>query len=155
MNSSNYHAKSTVSVRLAYLLDEIQASCMGASETVAPIIYKIFEPIFMNLSEVLKLFHNFQLIVVAIFELLCVIVDKLRGPDIKCNEICVRVVREYVKHNANRISVERTAEDDSLEDLLLLLRLASNFLNLALFDTQGKYKLNLFMSESNDFCFRD
>lgn len=140
MNSNNYHAKSTVSVRLAYLLDEIQASCTGASETVAPIIYKIFEQIFMSLSEVLSLFHNFQLIVVAIFELLCVIVDKLKGPDIKCNEICVRVVREYVKHNANRISAERTAEDDSLEDLLLLLRLASNFLNLALFDTQGKSK---------------
>lgn len=139
MSSASDHGKSNVSIRLAYILDEIRASCSGSSPDVAPIVYGIFEPILLNLSKVLDLMHNFQAIVVAIFELLSVVVDKLKGgPGLKINTISTEVLNVYVKHNGNRFSAERTAEEDSLEDLMLLLKLANNFLNIALFDTQSK-----------------
>lgn len=140
MNSANDHGKSIVSVRLAYILDEIRAACSGASPDVAPIVYGIFETILLNLAKVLDLMHNFQTVVVAIFELLSVVVYKLKsGPGLKINAISTEVLNVYVKHNGNRISAERTAEEDSLEDLMLLLKLANNFLDIALFDTQSKF----------------
>lgn len=134
MNSHNDHAKSTVSVRLAYLLDEIRACCSGASASVSTTIYTIFQQILENLADVLDLFHNFQTVVVSIFELLCTAVERLRGHGTQYNSICIRVVRVYVKHNANRVSLESTAEEDSLDDLMLLLKLSKFFLQVALFD---------------------
>lgn len=134
MNSHNDHAKSTVSLRLAYLLDEIRACCSGASASVSTAIYTIFQQILENLADVLDLFHNFQTVVVSIFELLCTAVERLRGYGTQYNAICIRVVRVYVKHNANRVSLLSTAEEDSLEDLQLLLKLSKYFLQVALFD---------------------
>lgn len=127
--------KSNVALRLCRLLDEIRACCAGASQLINKSIYAIFEPIFTNLSDVLNLFHNFQSIVVAIIELMCTIVERLRGSESKLNDICIKVVRVYVRHNANRIAmVKASAEEDTLEDLELLLRLAKNFNTAASFD---------------------
>lgn len=135
MTSASDHGKSTVALQLCRLLEEIRACCAGASYHINKSIYAIFEPILTNLADVLDLFHNFQSIVVAIIELLCTVVDRLRGIQTKLNDICIRVVRVYMRHNANRVSmVKSTAEEDSLEDLELLLKLAKNFLNAAMFD---------------------
>lgn len=138
INRNVDHGKSNVSIRLAYILDEIRACCSGASMALAPTIYKIFKQILDNLPDVLDLFHNFQSVVVSLFELLCEVVDKLKSGGTSINDVCIRIIRIYVSHNGSRVSLESTAEEDSLEDLLLLLKLSQTFLNVAFFDSQGK-----------------
>lgn len=136
MASSSEHGKSTVALQLCRLLDEIRACCAGATLHINKLIYSVFEPILNRLAEVLDLFHNFQSVVVAIIELLCTVVDRQRGVETKLNDICIGVVHVYVRHNANRVSMVKssTAEEDSLEDLELLLKLAKRFLIAAKFD---------------------
>lgn len=136
MSATSDHGKSTVALQLSRLLDEIRACCAGATQQINKSIYAIFEPILHNLADVLDLFHNFQSVVVAIIELLCTIVERLRGSETKLNAICIGVVRVYVRHNANRVSMVKSSSDDQdgLEDLELLLKLAKQFLNAAKFD---------------------
>lgn len=146
-------SKAMLTVSLAVVLDETRACCSGTSNKIANTIYKLFEPILITLPELLDMFHHHQTIVIAIFELLCEVIDKVRHvPENKLNQICIQSIQYYVKHNSNRISLESTAEEDSLDDLMLILSLSRNFLTIALFDTHGKICLFILFSLI-DNCF--
>lgn len=145
MSSASEHGKSIVSHKLIRLLDEIRSCCAGTKRPSAKTAYSILEPVLRNLADVVDLFHNYQAVVVAVLELLCVTVDRLRSTETRLNEICDGVVLAYVRHNASRFSLKAataaggpqatgTDDEDSLQDLELLLRLARTFLNACMFD---------------------
>lgn len=150
MSTSSPHGKSTVALQLTRLLDEICACCAGATPQINKSIYAMFETILHNIADVVDLFHNYEAVVLSVLQLLCTIVDRLRGSETKLNDICIRVVRAYVRHNANRVTVLGPNgggggagggsasgggdDSDTLDDLELLLKLARCFLNAAMFD---------------------
>ena len=136
---NNPELKLAVSIRLVALLEEIQSCCSGASMKISPILYKMFEPVYMTLSDLLEMFHNYQTVVVGIFSLLSETVYSIKNvTDNKISVVCINVIKTYCKHNGNRVSLESTAEKDNLEDLTLMLTLVSNFVSMSIFDTHGK-----------------
>lgn len=138
MDTNNFAGKSVIASSLDRILDEIKAASAGATATSAQAIYDHFEPILYNLAELMNLFHNYQSVVVQILQLLCQVVQNVTylQPH-KVYEICMACIRVYVKHNASRITSEITAEDDSLEDLMLLLNLINSLLSKNYFDMDG------------------
>lgn len=138
MDSSNAYGKSQISMNLVRVLDDIRAAHAGATATSAQIVYDVFEPILHHLAQLLNLFHNYQTVVIEILQLLVQIVHNLTylQPH-KIYEICMTCIRTYVKHNSSRITSDITAEDDSLEDLMLLLNLINNMLSKNYFDIDG------------------
>lgn len=130
--------KAVVARSLDRILDEIKAANAGAMAASAQIIYDIFEPILYNLADLMNLFHNYQSVVVEILQLLYEVVQNLTCLQThKVYEICMNCIRVYVKHNTSRITSEVTAEDDSLEDLMLLLNIINSMLSKNYFDIDG------------------
>lgn len=138
MDSNHQAGKTQISMRVVSLLEEIRAAHNGASASCAQSVYEIFEPILCHLAELLDLFHNYNYVVIEIFQLLCAVVQNLSFLQThKVYDICINVIRSYVKHNGARITLETTAEDESLEDLLLLLNLLNCLLSKNYFDIDG------------------
>lgn len=83
------------------LLENIRAANNGASASCAQTVYDIFQPILYHLSELLDLFHNYNYVVVEIFQVLCSVVQNLMFlQSHKVYEICMACIRNYVKHNS-------------------------------------------------------
>lgn len=119
-------------------MEDIKAAHAGAAASSAQGVYEMFESILYHLSELMDLFHNYNGVVVEILKLLCQVVQNLTFlQSHKVYEICMACIRSYVKHNATRVTSEVTAEDDSLEDLLLLLSLLNCLLSKNYFDIDG------------------
>lgn len=135
MNYNNDSEKSDVAVRLVSILEDIQSCNSGATAETAPAIYECFEPIIKRLAELLNAFINFQSIIVAVLELLCKVVQNLNYISThSVYETCIGVIQTYVKHKGNCVSLEKTAEEDSLEDLLLLLKMLHHLMSKNFFD---------------------
>lgn len=138
MDTNNFAGKSLIATSLDRILDEIKAANAGAMAASAQTIYDIFEPILYNLADLMNLFHNYQLVVVQILQLLYEVVQNLTClQKHKVYEICMSCIRVYVKHNTSRITSDVTAEDDSLEDLMLLLNIINSMLSKNYFDIDG------------------
>lgn len=74
-----------------------------------------------------------------ILQLLCEAVQHVYYSDESnmLNEPCLNVIHVYVKYNANRISADKGAEEDSLQDLLLLMKLMKYLLAKDLIDVSA------------------
>lgn len=130
MSSSNETGKSTVAIRIAFILDEIRACNAGATSETADKIYTAFEPIYANLADIVNIFYNYQSVVVAVLELVCEMLQNLIYLK-KHNmyEICMHIIMVYAKHNGSRVSVESSATEDCCEDLMMLLKLIDRLLS--------------------------
>ncbi|XP_031622473.1 exportin-4-like [Contarinia nasturtii] len=134
MDNNHQIGKTQISMNVVALLENIRSSNNGASASCAQTVYEIFEPILYHLAELLDLFHNYNYVVVEIFQVLCSVVQNLSFlQSHKVYEMCMSCIRNYVKHN-NRVTSEVTAEDESMEDLMLLLNLLNALLSKNYFD---------------------
>lgn len=87
-------------MKVVPLLEEIRAANVGASASCVQIVYELFEPILYHLAELLDLFHDYNYVIVGIFELLCSVVQNLTFlKSHKVYEICMACFRNYAKHN--------------------------------------------------------
>lgn len=89
-----------ISTKLVALLEDMRAAHKGATASCAKTVYDIFEPILLHLPQLLDVFHNYNYVVVEIFQVLVSIVDNLtflRGH--KMYDICMGCIQSYVKHN--------------------------------------------------------
>lgn len=138
MDCNHETGKTQISFKVVAILDSIKAANAGSSASTAQIVYNIFESILYNLAELVNLFHNYNLVVVEILKLLCQVVQNFTFLTThKIYEICMACIRMYVKHNGTRVTSEITAEDDSLEDLMVLLDLINCLLSKNYFDIDG------------------
>lgn len=130
MDSKYEYGKSQIALKLNQLLEDVVAVHEGSSFESINIIFDIFKPIFLNLPNLMELFHNYVNVVEMIFRVLCEITSKLifylneTIPEIFEN--CVTCVSVYIKHNSTRITNEATRDDDNLDDLLLLIKLLNH-----------------------------
>lgn len=160
MDNNHQQGKTQISTKVVSLLEDIRAANAGASASCAQIVYDIFESILYHLAELLDLFHNYNYVVVEIFQVLCSVVQNLTFlQQHKVYEICMASIRNYVKHNGMnsfcffyekkiislkqtyifsvRVTADPNAEEENLEDLLLLLNLLNCLLSKNYFDVDS------------------
>lgn len=155
-NLNNDTGKSTVAIRIGFILDEIRAVNSGATSETAIKIYTSFEPIYANLADILTIFHNYQTVVVAVLELVCEMLQNLIYLKThKIYEMCMHIIMVYGKHKGgNRVSVVESTTEDSCDDLMLLLKLMDRLLSTNYFGVIGKLEDNnilQFLHSSIDF----
>lgn len=130
MDSKYEYGKSQIAVKVNGLLEDVIAAHEGTSFESINIVYEIFQQIVLHLPNLMELFHNHMNVVEMIFKVLCEITSKLMFysndtvPEIFKN--CLACVTVYVKHNSTRVTSEVTGEDDSIDDLLFLIKLLSH-----------------------------
>lgn len=101
MDSNHQMGKTQISMSVVAILESIRAANSGASASCSQTVYEIFQPILYHLSELLDLFHNYNYVVVEIFQVLCSVVQNLSFlQSHKVYEICMGCIRNYVKHNS-------------------------------------------------------
>lgn len=101
MDSNHQMGKTQISMSVVALLESIRAAHTGAGASCAQTIYDIFQPILYHLSEFLNLFHNYNYVVVEIFQVLISVVQNLMFlQSHKVYEICMGCIRNYAKHNS-------------------------------------------------------
>lgn len=49
-------------------------------------------------------------------------------------QACLHTIQTYARCNSNRLTVDTTAEEDSFQDILLLMKLLTNLLSKDIFD---------------------
>lgn len=107
MDNNHQMGKTQISMNVVALLESIRAAHAGASASCAQIVYEIFQPILYHLAELLDLFHNYNYVVVEIFQVLCSVVQNLTFlQSHKVYEICMACIRNYVKHSRKWWCVE-------------------------------------------------
>lgn len=138
MDSNNFAGKTIVATPLSRILDEVKAAIVGGAQSTAQHMYEIFEPIFCNFADLMNLFHNYQVVIIQLLQVLHQVVLNLSYlSNHKIYEICMSCIRTYVKHNSSRITTDTTAEDDTLEDLMLILNIMNGLLSRNYFDIDG------------------
>lgn len=143
MDSSNETGKSTVAIRIAYILDEIRACNAGATSETAEKIYTAFEPIYANLADIINIFYNYQSVVAAVLDLVCEMLQNLIYlKKHKIYEICMHIIMVYAKHNSSRVSIESSATEDSCDDLMMLLKLIDRLLATIYFGVLGEFLIS-------------
>ncbi|GAB0097174.1 LOW QUALITY PROTEIN: exportin-4 [Sergentomyia squamirostris] len=125
-------------VQVIVNLNEVKACFEGVALSTMPFIYDSFQPVLSALVNVLDFIQSWPEMVEIVLELLCKVVSGTFFLDPektqKVFEICLGVLRVYIKHNTNRFSLAVTNEDDNLQDLLLILKLMNVLLSKNFFE---------------------
>lgn len=120
MDNNHQMGKTQISVNVVAILEHIRAANSGASASCAQTVYGIFEPILYHLAELLDLFHNYNYVVVEIFQVLCSVVQNLTFlQSHKVYQICMACIRNYVKHNSKWIFNMFSLKSNSLCFLII------------------------------------
>lgn len=112
---------------------------MGATTQTAVQIYSSFEGTLFTMSHLLRRYRDCQLVAVAVLELMCELFQVLIYlQNHQAYEICMEVIDTYVCDRNNRVSVATTAEDESFEDIMLLLKLMNLILSNNIYNIIGE-----------------
>ncbi|XP_018372809.1 PREDICTED: exportin-4-like [Trachymyrmex cornetzi] len=136
---SSYHEE-----HIKIQIIDILESCIGVvlgieSSRVGP-VYQYTLPILAELPKILSLYHNYQDIVQLILELFneYIKIVFLSGADsMRVYEICMQMMQTYARCNSHRFTVDSTAEEDSFQDIVLLMRLLTNLLMKDMFNLEN------------------
>lgn len=129
----SYHQDET-RVQVIDILESFIGVAQGVRSRIIDPIYRYTMPILAELPQLLKLYHNYQDIVQLILELFCEYTKNILFylPETDCSnvyDICLQIIRTYAHCNSNRLTIDSTAEEDSYNDILLLMQLLTNLLN--------------------------
>ncbi|XP_012525953.1 exportin-4 isoform X2 [Monomorium pharaonis] len=128
---SSYHEEQ-LKVQFIDILESCIGVVQGAESPIVTPVYQHTFPILAELPKMLSLYHNYQDIVQLILELFneyTKIIFFLPNADsTRVYETCMQVMQTYARCNSHRFTVDSTAEEDSFQDLLLLMRLLTNLL---------------------------
>lgn len=140
-NYSNNIDLNTASIETATVLDEIRACFKGATSQTAVQIYSTFEGTLFSMSHLLRRYFECQIVGVAVLELMCELFQVLIYlQNHQAYEICMDVVDTYVSDLNNRVSIAATAEDEQLEDIMLLLKLMNLILSNNIYNIMGEWR---------------
>lgn len=113
---------------------------MGATSQTAVQIYSTFEATLFTTSHLLRRYPDCQTVAVAVLELMCELFQVLIYlQNHQAYEICEQVIDVYVCDRSNRVSVATTAEDETFEDIMLLLKLMNLILTNNIYNIMGEW----------------
>ncbi|XP_015609401.1 exportin-4 isoform X2 [Cephus cinctus] len=136
--SRSYHEPS-IRIDIRDILDSFVGVALGVQGPTVESVFQRTIPLLNELPNLLSLYHNYQDLVQLILELLC---ESTRGmlcflseaESIRIYEACLRTVQTYARCNTNRLTLDVTAEEDTFQDILLLMQLLTNLLSKDIFD---------------------
>lgn len=139
-NLNQIYQDENIRMDVVAILEEIKSALSGVTMQSANLVFTMFLEILMDLHKVLELYHNYIMVVNLVLQLLCEAAQNMSFYDEQyiLNEPCLSVIRVYVKYNSNRICTEKTAEEDSLQDLMLLLQLMNHLLARQFLEDEGE-----------------
>nr|XP_046471552.1 exportin-4-like isoform X1 [Neodiprion pinetum] len=136
--AQTYHQEQ-IRLGIIDVLESFVGVTQGVQGPVAEGVFERITPVLNELPNLLSLYHNYQEIVQLILELFCECTRRMlcylpQGDSIRIYEICLRTIQTYARCNTNRTTVENTAEEDTFQDILLLMQLLTNLLTKEIID---------------------
>ncbi|CAK9828307.1 Xpo4 [Anthophora retusa] len=129
----SYHQEG-IKVQVIDNLEHLIGAIQGAQGSETVTLFQYILPVLRELPNLLSLYHNYQEIVQLILELLF---EYTKGPEpilsfltqtetAHMYDICLSAIQIYARCNANRVTIDSTAEEDSYQDILLLMKLLTH-----------------------------
>ncbi|KOC60217.1 Exportin-4 [Habropoda laboriosa] len=150
----SYHQEE-IKVQVIDNLERLIGAIQGAQGWGASTLFQHILPVLRELPNLLSLYHNYQEIVQLILELLF---ECTKGPEsvlsfltqteaVHIYDICLSAIQIYARCNTNRVTIDSTAEEDSYQDILLLMKLLTHLLREDLWQdaTASVTSANVFM----------
>lgn len=140
-NYANNIDLNSASIETVAVLDEIRACFMGATTQTAVQIYSTFEGTLFTTSHLLRRYADCQTIGVAVLELMCELFQMLiymQNQNHQAYEVCMEVIDTYVADRNSRVSVATTSEDETFDDIMLLLKLMNLILSNNIYNIMGE-----------------
>lgn len=144
-NFNRIYQEEGVKTEIIDILESFTGITAGSHISTVHELFSFMSSILSELSTLLNLYHNYQLIVQLVLELFCECAKRMlcylsHADSKKLYEYCLSTVQTYANCNANRFSSEIIAEENSFQDLLLVMELLTNLLakdcvDLAPFET--------------------
>ncbi|XP_014203920.1 exportin-4-like [Copidosoma floridanum] len=127
----NYHQEE-IRVQIIDLLESFIGVAQGISNTIVIPISQYIYTILSECPRLLTLYNNYQQIVQLIIELFYDCSKGLMHFLSNVNnftELCLQMMQAYANCNRNRLTTDTTAEEDSFQDVLLLMKLLTSLLS--------------------------
>ncbi|KAK3925728.1 Exportin-4, partial [Frankliniella fusca] len=129
----NYHEEGVKSA-IMEILDHFIGVAQGTQCGTAESVFQYLAPVLSEFSTLIGLYHNYQNVVELILELHLECADHIlnfldQEESKKMYNACLQTIQTYAQWNSNRLSLEKTSEDETFRDILLLLQLLRNLLS--------------------------
>lgn len=133
-NFNRIYQEETIKTEIIDILETFIGITAGAQMSTVQNLFEFLSGILSELSVLLGLYHNYQIIVQLILELFskcakCLLPYLTQSESKKLYEFCLATVQTYARCNVNRLSTETAAEENSFQDLLLVMELLTNLLS--------------------------
>lgn len=133
-NFNRIYQEETVKTEIIDILESFIGIVSGSHISTVQNIFEFMSGILSELPVLLNLYHNYQIIVQLILELFCECAKRLlfyltQAESKKMYEYCLATVQTYARCNTNRLTTEIAAEENSYQDLLLVMELLTNLLS--------------------------
>lgn len=132
-NFNRIYQEENVKTEIIDILESFIGITNGSHILTVQNLFEFMSPILSELPVLLNLYHNYQIVVQLILELFCDCAKRMlcyltQTESKKLYEYCLATVQTYARCNANRLSTELVAEENSYQDLLLVMELLTNLL---------------------------
>lgn len=119
-----------IRITLIELCECLEGICNGTIATNVTSIWSNISFILNDLEKLLMYFHNFNLVVLSILQLLSQIASRVlyllnEADSIIFYNTSIAVLNQYAKHNRGLLTKDQSNEEDSYNDILIIM----NFLN--------------------------
>ncbi|KAG8194645.1 hypothetical protein JTE90_003118 [Oedothorax gibbosus] len=132
-NLQQIYQRKEVQTEVVDLIECLTGVVDGCTLSNLSDLLPVLNPMFQSLAKLVDLYHNYNEIVVMVFQVFCVAAKR-----ILCNlnqagakilyECCINMIRAYAKHNTGKLSREASAEEEQYQDILLLMQLLTDLL---------------------------
>ncbi|XP_011307073.1 exportin-4-like [Fopius arisanus] len=136
--SRSYHQEE-VRVQIIDVLESFIGAAQGVQASTVKPVFNYISPVLAELANALGLYHNYQEMVQLILELFCECTRRMlcylpEPQSIRVYEACLQIIQTYARCNTNRLTVDVTKEEDTFQDILLLMQLLTNLLSKDILD---------------------
>ncbi|XP_015117470.1 exportin-4 [Diachasma alloeum] len=136
--SRSYHQEE-VRVQIIDVLESFIGAAQGVQASTVKPVFHYVSPVLAELANALGLYHNYQEMVQLILEMFCECTRRMlcylpEPQSIRVYEACLQTIQTYARCNTNRLTVDVTKEEDTFQDILLLMQLLTNLLSKDILD---------------------
>ncbi|KAH0541119.1 exportin-4-like [Cotesia glomerata] len=127
-----------IKLQITELLEFFIGIAQGAQSSTAKTIFQYICPVLAEVANLLTAYHNYPQIVKLLIEflfectrrILCYLTEE---ESIKLYEASLHTIQSYARCNSNRITSDSTNEENTYEDILLLMQLLTHLLSEDMF----------------------
>ncbi|CAG5101281.1 Similar to Xpo4: Exportin-4 (Mus musculus) [Cotesia congregata] len=127
-----------IKLQITELLEFFIGIAQGAQSSTAKTIFQYICPVLAEVANLLTAYHNYPQIVKLLIEflfectrrILCYLTEE---EGIKLYEASLHTIQSYARCNSNRITTDSTNEENTYEDILLLMQLLTHLLSEDMF----------------------